>query len=74
MGCIDKTTVRITCQDCGSSETLTAIEKGSQYGADWTGFTTPKHFSITETASKYGPEITEAKCIKCHTNARIETQ
>lgn len=74
MGTIDKNTVTLHCPVCGTSETLTAVEKGSVYGSSgWNDFNRSTYFDVSsEDGGMAGPHITSATCKKCNCNAVVE--
>ena len=78
MGVIDKNTAILNCPQCGATETLTAIEKGSVYGSSgWGPFGTSQLFDVVlgdRGISAAGPIISSAKCKKCGCDAKVENK
>ena len=76
MGVIDKNRAALKCPKCNTTETLTAVEKGSVYGrSGWGTFDTPKLFDITISdrgVASAGPIVSSAKCKKCDCDAEVD--
>jgi hypothetical protein len=76
MGIIDKNTAFLKCLQCGATETLTAVEKGSVYGSSgWGTFGTSKLFDFVigdRGIPAAGPIVSSAKCKICTCVAEVE--
>jgi len=71
MGYIDQTTHTLTCK-CGTTENVTILEHGSQYGASWGAEKPFKMFDATWVPGTFrGPEIAKATCNACGASAQI---
>jgi hypothetical protein len=74
MGTIDKTVYKLKCLRCKTEEDASVLDKGSNWGgSSWQGGATFKHF---ETKWQGGgikePDLTEAKCRVCSSEAIVE--
>jgi hypothetical protein len=70
MGVIETNTVALRCLECGTTETLIAVEKGSGYGRGWTDFKESAGFVVeSEEDAIARPHIVSAKCKKCGCDA-----
>lgn len=72
MGIIDKTIYRLTCPQCGVSETATVLDKGSSWsGSHWQSGTKFERF---DTAWSGGgdtePNLISATCKQCDVDAQ----
>lgn len=67
MGTIDKTTHKLSCEDCGITEDASVLDKGSGWGGShWQSGTSFENFSTTWSGGgKEEPVIVEAKCKSC---------
>lgn len=74
MGVIDKLWIKITCEHCGCSETLSVLDKGSSYGGSHWGNPSPStKFSVVfEGGGTTEPTITSAKCVACNCTAVVK--
>ena len=73
MGVIDKKVIRITCQECATSEVAEMLQHGSSYGGSWQGAPTYTNFTVQwETpSSAIGPTAQSAVCNACGSTALI---
>ncbi len=75
MGTIDKLWIKLTCNGCESTETSSALDKGSR----WSGFNwdRPDPFTlfdvICEGGGKNEPTVVSAKCKACSSDASVQT-
>jgi hypothetical protein len=75
MGVTDRLWVKLTCEKCGISETSTAAEKGSMWGASWNDLNTLEKFEAVITGGgREEPDVKSAKCNTCGANATIDDQ
>jgi hypothetical protein len=73
MGYIDKKTTTFTCDICGTSDDVRALEKGDAHGTSWQSFESAEHFSFGQKEDPIGgPSMTHATCKKCQVAARID--
>lgn len=74
MGTIDQNITLLTCPRCQKSETLTAFEKGSNYGSSgWGNFNNSKHFEFeSQDRDHLGPLVISAICKQCNCDVIIK--
>lgn len=66
MGVIDKTTHKFDCPQCGSTETVTILQKGSNWGASWESPPKSDSFSISWNNDRLGEPLPSSyKCLAC---------
>lgn len=75
MGTIDKTTYRLTCPQCGTTETGVILDKGSNWsGSHWQS---GAKFDQFETSWSGGgstePDLVSATCSRCGAAAQQRT-
>lgn len=68
MGIIDRYDWALACDDCGSTDNVTALEKG--YNC-WVEPDDTSLFKITVEDGKYGPSVTAAVCKLCGKAASV---
>lgn len=75
MGIIDTLWVKISCDNCGISETSSASDKGSGWGgSSWNDLSLFANFdAILIGGGKKEPNVTSAKCKKCNQIAKIDS-
>lgn len=67
MGIIDKTTHRLTCPQCGASETANVLDKGSNWsGSHWQSGANFERFKTTWSGGgNTEPDLVSATCRQC---------
>ncbi len=66
MGTVDKSTHEFHCQNCGTRESVTIHQKGSNWGASWQAPVASKLFNTIWTTDKFGEPIpTTYSCLTC---------
>jgi hypothetical protein len=66
MGTTDKTTHHFTCPKCKATETVTILEKGSNWGASWENPPVAEHFVVEWIPNQFGePRPATIKCKSC---------
>lgn len=74
MGTSDKIWFKISCDSCGTSETVTARDKGSMWsGPSWTSIDKPGTFSIREKLDQGEPAVQSATCNSCGKAAEVKS-
>ncbi len=75
MGVIDKTTYKLTCPQCGTSETSSVLDKGSGWGGS--SWQEGAYFSMFQTEWSGGgsqePKLTLAICKTCGVSATVKS-
>ncbi len=74
MGVIDKLWIKVVCKGCGTSETSSALDKGSGWsGSNWC---VPGPFTqfnvVCEGGGSKEPTAVSAKCKVCGSDASVE--
>ena len=75
MGIIDSTYYRLTCENCGTAETLASHQRGSSWSpGEWGQLGAAKFFDteIDPGNKGSGPDVVSATCKKCNAEAKIE--
>jgi predicted nucleic-acid-binding Zn-ribbon protein len=74
MGIIDETTYKLHCPKCGHSESLSILDKGSNFGGScWQSGAVFTSFETNLTGGGVqAPQLTTAICKTCGTTAIIE--
>ncbi len=74
MGIIDKTTHRLTCPQCGASETANVLGKGSNWsGSHWQSGANLGRFETTWSGGgSTEPDLVSATCKQCSVPAQRE--
>ena len=75
MGIIDKTTYKLSCAACSTSETSSVLDKGSNWsGSWWQGGASFLLFNTQwSEGGKQEPDLKFATCKKCAAPAKVET-
>lgn len=76
MGIIDKVIYTVTCNNCGTTEKSTVLDKGSPYGSAWR---IPVEFTNFESVwiggGEIEPKLEIVKCKKCGSkNIDVESE
>ena len=72
MGITDSSKVHLSCENCGTKDTVKAVEKGSGYGnRSWTPFSDSKLFDFVEVVDAVFPRIESGTCKSCGQSATI---
>lgn len=76
MGIIDKTTHRLTCPQCGASETADVLDKGSNWsGSHWQSSAKFERFDTTWSGGgSVEPDLVSATCRLCSVPAQREVR
>lgn len=76
MGIIDKTTHRLTCPQCGASETVDVLDKGSNWsGSHWQSGAKFERFDTTWSGGGSAePDLVSATCKLCSVPAQREVR
>ena len=76
MGTIDSCAYTLACVECGTSETLRVLDKGSnwsgshwEHGPDFSSFKTR-----WEGAGKSEPSLKQANCLRCGKTADVSSR
>lgn len=74
MGIIDSMTFTLVCRECGTSESIQAVDRGSIWsGSHWSGLSSAARFDVTSVGGALvAPTVTSATCKSCGLPARIE--
>lgn len=74
MGVIDKTTHKLTCDECGISEQVTMLDKGSAWGGSaWQEGKSFENFDVAwKTIVGGEPRVDKAKCKRCGAAPKME--
>lgn len=66
MGIVDSIRVRLTCQKCGATDVIRAVQKGSGYGfGSWDDFSDSSLFDVQSQRGVDSPDVTAATCKRC---------
>ena len=76
MGTIDKTVYKLTCPQCGISETSSVLDKGSGWGGScWDEKTSFSKFKTEwNGGGSQEPKLTLAACKACGGSATVESR
>jgi hypothetical protein len=73
MGIIDRISFSLTCPTCEKTESSTAYQKGSRWGASWGDQASFLHFTTQWSGGgNEEPKLEKAICNQCRSNAKIE--
>jgi len=74
MGSIDRMWVKVSCEDCGVSQTNSSTDKGSGWsGSHWNDLGDFSDFDVTVSGSgKSEPTVSAGTCKKCGGEATIK--
>ena len=68
MGIVDQHTWALTCDDCGSTDAVMAVDKGRN---SWRSPSDTRLFKVQVVSGPYGPEVVSATCKICGKAARV---